>query len=242
MLELIIPWAFLITILILFILGTPLFIILGSSALFCIYWFSGDPLAVIFIEVYRLVSNPVLVSLPLFTFAGYIMAESKMPVRMVELVDAMAGWIPGSITWVAIITCALFTAFTGASGVTIVALGGLLLPAMIKSAFREKLSLGLLTTCGSLGLLFPPSIPVILYGFISGVNIQSIFIAGIIPGIMLMLVLGGYTMIISYKDNKGAREKFDWSRLLKAVRTAIWEIPLPIMILGGIYGGLTTVT
>jgi C4-dicarboxylate transporter DctM subunit len=241
MLEFIIPWAFLIIILFFFLVGTPLFIVLGSSALFCIYWFSGEPLAVIFAEVYRLVSNPVLVSIPLFTFAGYIMAESKMPSRLVELNNALVGWIPGSITWVTIVSCALFTAFTGASGVTIVALGGLLLPALMKSGYSERLSMGLVTASGSLGLLFPPSIPVILYGFIAGVDIQEIFAAGIIPGIILMLVWGGYPLFTAL-NTKMKKEKFELRRIYRAVRGSLWEIPIPILILVGIYGGLATVT
>ncbi len=241
MIELIVPWAFLIIILFFFLVGTPLFVVLGSSALFCIYWFAGEPLEVIFAEVYRLVSNPVLVSIPLFTFAGYIMAESKMPNRLVELNNALVGWIPGSITWVTIISCALFTAFTGASGVTIVALGGLLLPALMKSGYSERLSMGLLTASGSLGLLFPPSIPVILYGFIAGVDIQEIFKAGIIPGIILMVIWGGYPLITALHSQMG-REKFEWQRVFRAIRGSLWEIPIPVLILVGIYGGLATVT
>lgn len=241
MIELIIPWVFLVAILFFFVVGTPLFIVLGASSLFCIYWFAGEPLEVIFAEAYRLVSNPVLVAIPLFTFSGYIMAESKMPTRLVELNNAIFGWVPGSITWVTIVSCALFTAFTGASGVTIVALGGLLLPALMKSGYSEKLSLGVLTASGSLGLLFPPSIPVILYGFIAGVDIQSIFTAGIIPGILLMLVWGGYPLFKALKE-KMVQEKFEIKRVFIALRVAVWELPIPVIIVVGIYGGYATVT
>ena len=241
MFELILPWAFLVVILAFFMVGTPLFLILGASSMFCIYWFSGEPLMVIFGEAYRLVSNPILVSIPLFTFAGYIMAESRMPQRLVELNNALLGWIPGSITWVTIVSCALFTAFTGASGVTIIALGGLLLPALIKSGYTERMSTGLVTASGSLGLLFPPSIPVILYGFIAGVDIQSIFTAGIIPGLILMLVWGGYPFLTALKSNM-TRDKFELTRIFAALKNAVWEIPIPILIIVGIYGGFATVT
>ncbi len=241
MIDLVLPWAFLAAVLFFFVVGTPLFIVLGASSLFCIYWFAGEPLAVIFAEVYRLVSNPVLVSIPLFTFSGYIMAESKMPARLVELNNSLLGWLPGSITWVTIVSCALFTAFTGASGVTIIAVGGLLLPALMKSGYSEKMSMGLVTASGSLGLLFPPSIPVILYGFIGGVDIQSIFTAGILPGVLLMLVWGGYPFLTALK-NKMPRDKFEVKRIYLALKKAIWEIPIPVLILVGIYGGLATVT
>ncbi|HED10661.1 MAG TPA: TRAP transporter large permease subunit, partial [Caldithrix abyssi] len=145
--------------------GTPLFVIISAIALMAFFSADIDTSAVI-IELYRLASQPVLLAIPLFTFAGYMLAESKTPQRLVNFSRALLGWMPGSLAIVTLLSCAVFTAFTGASGVTIVALGGLLLPALLDDNYSEKFSLGMLTASGNLGLLFPPSLPIILYGLV----------------------------------------------------------------------------
>ncbi|MDW7681379.1 MAG: TRAP transporter large permease, partial [bacterium] len=142
---------------------------------------------------------------------------------------------------VALATCAFFTAFTGASGVTIVALGGLLYPVLMKERYPEKFSLGLITSSGSLGLLFPPSLPIILYGLVAKISIDQLFLAGIVPGLMLITLLSFYAV------HQGAasavpRTRFRFKNLFSAIRSAIWEIPLPFIIIGGIYGGIFTAT
>ncbi len=217
--------------------GAPLFTIFGASALVLFGKAGVDPMAII-IEVTRLVSAPALVAIPLFTFAGYMMAESKAPQRMVNLNQAMFGWLPGGLAIVALIACSFFTAFTGASGVTIIALGGLLYPILIKRGFPEKFSLGLVTTGGSLGLLFPPSLPLILYGLIAKVEVDKLFVAGLIPGMVLMLLLGGYSIWVGRSSIKG--DKFEIAKVLTALKEGAWEIPLPFIILIGIYGGFFT--
>ena len=232
---------FLIAVVLFFILGTPLFLFLGAASMFCLFFLEGSSLATVIGDIYQLVSNPVLVAIPLFTFAGFILAESGMPARLVAVNRALAGWIPGSLAWVTVVTCAVFTAFTGASGVTIVALGGLLFPALVKDGYSEKFSLGLVTGSGCIGLLFPPSIPVILYGIVARVEIEQIFIAGLIPGFLILAVyslFGGHTAL----RNKVPRGRFSLSEILRASRACLWEMPLPIVIVGGIYGGLATVT
>jgi len=187
----------------------------------------------------RLANTSTLIAIPLFTFAGYILAESNAPKRLVNLTQALFGWIPGGLAIVVLISCAIFTAFTGASGITIVALGGLVFPALIKANYSEKFSLGLVTTSGSLGLLFPPSLPLILYAFVAQVDVDKLFIAGIIPGILLILLLSTFSVIKNYKTIQ--TQKFSPQNLLRATIDAIWEIPLPLLIIGGIYAGIFTV-
>jgi tripartite ATP-independent transporter DctM subunit len=232
-------------------LGSPLFSIIGAIALLAFTAVDIDTSAII-VEMYRLASQPTLIAIPLFTFAGYILAESNTPKRLVALSQAFFGWIQGGLAIVALVSCAIFTAFTGASGVTIIALGGLLYPILLKEGYNEKFSLGLLTTSGSLGLLFPPSLPLILYSMVASnsrtiggmtpdVTIDKLFVAGIVPGILLVTILSIY----SIRQGKRAKVQtipFNWQRVKSAVKDAAWEIPLPFLIIGGIYGGFFTAT
>ena len=226
--------------LVLFLLfGAPLFIVVGSAAL---YSFKGVGLeaAIIVQEIYKLASAPVLVALPLFTFAGYMLAESRAPQRLVNISNALIGWLPGGFGIVAIVASSIFTALTGASGVTIIALGGLLLPALLSAKYPENFSLGLVTTAGSLGILFPPSLPVIIYGLVSGVSVDRLFVAGLIPGILVIVILSSYSVYISFL--KGIKsEAVGFRAFLKALREVIWEAPLPFLILIGIYAGFFTI-
>jgi tripartite ATP-independent transporter DctM subunit len=205
------------------------------------FYFSGVELSAVAVEIYRLAGAPTILTIPLFTFAGYVLAESKAPVRLLRLSRAFLGWMPGGVAIVTLFICAFFTAFTGASGVTIIALGGLLYPILIEEGYSEKFSLGLITTCGSLGLLFPPSLPIILYGIIAKVDIDQLFLAGLIPGIVLMVILGGYS-IYKAKDLPKKKHVMSLTEMKAAIWEARFEIPLPIFVLGGIYGGLLTAT
>ncbi len=220
--------------------GAPLFSIIGAIALIAFYRADIDTAAVI-VELYRIAENPTLLAIPLFTFAGYMLAESNSPQRLVNLARAVFGWLPGGLAIVVLATCAFFTAFTGASGVTIVALGGLLYPVLLKEMYPEQFSLGLVTASGSLGLLFPPSLPIILYGLVSRTSIDQLFVAGIIPGLLLVAILAAYSMRVGVKHSV-PRTKFSVQNVLQAARAAAWEIPIPIIIIGGIYGGFFTAT
>lgn len=222
--------------------GAPLFVIIASIALIGFHFAEIDSMAMI-IELNRMAQQPVLLAIPLFTFAGYLLAESKTPMRLVNFSKALLGWMPGSLAIITLVTCAIFTAFTGASGVTIVALGGVLYPALIKDNYPEKFSLGMLTVSGNLGLLFPPSLPIILYGLIAGTSIDQLFIAGILPGLLMVVLLAFYS-IWAVKNNlsMAPTTTFDAKVLLKATKEAGWEIPLPLIVLGGIYMGLFTAT
>jgi len=218
-------------------LGAPLFAIFGASALFGFHQVGVNTEAVI-IQMGQLVSAPALVAIPLFTFAGYMMAESKTPERLVAASQALFGWMPGGLAVVTLVACSFFTAFTGASGVTIIALGGILYPILQKRGYTDKFSLGLVTCGGSLGLLFPPSLPIILYGIIATVDVDKLFVAGLLPGLLLMLLLGLYSVFAGGKTT--GRVKFKGKVALKAVKDAAWELPLPFIVLAGVYGGYTT--
>ena len=233
-------WIFVFVIVLLALLGAPLFTILGAIGLYAFTSAEIDTSALI-IDLYKIADTPTLLAVPLFTFAGYLLAESKAPKRLVELAQALFGWMPAGLAIVALVTCALFTAFTGASGVTIVALGGLLYPILIKEHYPEQFSLGLVTASGSIGLLFPPSLPIILYGFVAKVSIDQLFVAGLIPGVLLIAFLSAYSLRVSIKA-KVPKIPFHWGKVATTLRAAAWELPLPFVVIGGIYGGAFTAT
>jgi C4-dicarboxylate transporter DctM subunit len=222
------------------LLGTPLFIVIAASGLFFLY-LNGIDFSALIIELYKLAHTPTLTALPLFALAGYVLAESNAPRRLVRLSDALLGWLPGGLAIIALLVSAVFTALTGATGLTIVALGGLLFPALRQQRYPERFSLGLLTTSGTLGLLFPPSFALILYGIVAQTSIDQLFLAGILPGIFLVLLLSLYSGWKGFRSNV-ARPPFTFRELRGALREAIWEMPLPFVVLGGIYGGLVAVS
>jgi tripartite ATP-independent transporter DctM subunit len=220
--------------------GLPLFAVFGALTL--LYFFAlGNDLELVATNLYgQLTRSPTLVSIPLFTFAGYLMAESKTGERLVRLFDAWFGWMPGGLAIVCLLACAFFTTFTGASGVTIIAIGGLLYPVLLKQAYPERFSLGLITASGSLGLLFPPSLPIIIYGIVAGADIQRLFVAGILPGFVLIVILGFYCMWTARRAKVG-RTPFRIGEALRALRAALWEALLPAVILGLMYSKLISV-
>jgi len=222
------------------LLGLPLFIALGAGGIYASFSSELDPSGLI-IELYRLANQPNLITIPLFTLAGMTMAAGGGPKRLIKLFNAMLGWMPGGLAMAAIVSCAFFTAFTGASGVTIIALGGLLYPLFIQSNYSEKFSLGLLTSSGSLGLLFPPSLAILLYGIVSGTSIDELFLAGLVPGLILLVLLSLY----SYKSSlawHAPTNPFSFKTLLSAARESIWDIFLPVLVMVGIFGGFVTVS
>ena len=225
--------------LILALLGTPLFIIISALALLSFHSIDID-ISVVIIEMSRLAETPMLLSLPLFIFAGTLLAESNTPKRLLNLSHLLLGWMPGGLAVVSLVVCAVFTAFTGASGVTIFALGGLLFPALIKDHYSERFSLGLITTSGSLGLLFPPSLPLILYGVISGTRIDHLFLAGILPGLLMLSLLIAYSMTRTRTKRKNSIRP-SRADILAGLKESAWELPLPVIVLGGIYGGIFVV-
>ncbi len=225
-------WIFLV---LLAVLGAPLFAVIAGGAIFG-YLQAGVPTGSIAIEILGVATLPSLIAIPLFCFAGYVLAESPAPKLLVRLSEALVGWMPGGLALFALAVCALFTAFTGASGITIIAMGALLYPALTQAHYSKKFSLGLVTAGGSLGLLFAPSLPLILYGVVSETRIDSLFRAGVAPGLLMIVLLSAYCLWV----NRGERQplaSFSWREAASALKAAGWELPLPFIVLGGIYSG-----
>ena len=222
------------------LVGAPLFAVIGAGALLG-FQREGVDVSVVAIEFFGLSETPVLVAIPLFTFAGFLLSAGQAPVRLVRLSQALLGWLPGGLAIISLVVCAIFTAFTGASGVTIIALGALLYPALSQVGYDDRFNLGLITSSGSLGLLFAPSLPLILYGIVAEAPIDDLFKAGLLPGILLIVVLGAYC----YWRNRGLRYSVtdrSWSAAWEAIWAARWDLPLPIVVLGGIYSGFFAVS
>ena len=218
--------------------GAPIFIGLGGLALL-FFWRDWTPISAISAETYRIVVSPTLPTIPLFTLAGYMLAESKASERLVLLFRALFGWIPGGTPVVLVLLCGFFTALTGGSGVTILALGGLLMPVLIKEGYSKKFSLGLITVAGSLGLLFPPSLPLIIYGVTAGISIKSVFLAGIVPGLIRVGMIGSWA-VWQGKVQSVSKHNFNLTKIISAVKNAKWEAMIPFFVLFGIFGGYTT--
>jgi tripartite ATP-independent transporter DctM subunit len=233
--------AALIILLVLFSLsGLPIFAGIMAAAMLGLHA-SGVDFSAIAIEIFRLANAPVLLAIPLFTFAGYLLSEGQTSTRLVRFSRSLFGWLPGGLGVVALVSCSFFTAITGATGVTIIALGGLLLPALIAEKYKDSFSLGLVTSSGSLGLLFPPSLPIILYGFVSGVSIEKLFMAGLLPGVVIVGTLCLYSVAMGRKWRLET-PAFSAGEFLLALKGAAWELPIPFLILAGIYSGFCTAT
>jgi tripartite ATP-independent transporter DctM subunit len=226
--------------LVLAILGAPLFTIIATSAMVGFHN-NETELMTIALELLSISQMPILTAIPLFTFAGYLLSESDAPKRLVRLTNAFFGWMPGGLALVCLAACAFFTAFTGASGVTIIALGAILYPALKQDGYGDRFNLGLVTSSGSLGLLFAPSLPLILYGVVAEVSIDDLFRAGILPGFLMLVMLSGYSIWVN-RENRKPMSAFSVREVVAALREAVWELPLPIVVLGGIYSGFFAVS
>jgi C4-dicarboxylate transporter DctM subunit len=220
------------------ITGIPIFIVLGGIG-YMLFAHSAQPLEVIANEAYSLLTSHSLPAIPLFTFTGFMLSESKAGERFVRLFKSFFSWFPGGLAIMAILVCTFFTTFTGASGITILAVGGLLSYVLVKGRYKQNFSSGLLTATGSIGLLFPPSLPVIIYGVTAGVSIKDMFVGGVVPGTIMVLtmILVG---VIFAKKNKIPRERFVFKEAAAAIKESFWEILLPVIIVWGYFGGITT--
>lgn len=219
-------------------LGSPIFAILGGAAAF-LFMTDGITPAAILIETYSLSVSPTLAAIPLFTLTGFLLAEGKASERLLRVFRALFGWIPGGTAVVCAVLCSFFTAFTGGSGITILALGGILFPALVRDGYRERFSLGLLTASGSLGLLLPPSLPLMLYGVVAQMPIENLFIGGILPGILLTTMVALWGMREGIVSGAG-RQSFDVSEAAAALWQAKWELAMPAVVVGALFSGLAT--
>ena len=236
-------WPLMILLIIGTVAGAPIFTMIGGAAML-LFWSEATPVSTVAVECYRLTVSPMLPTIPLFTLAGYILAEGGTSRRLVRLFNAWFGWFPGGTAVVASLVCAFFTTFTGGSGVTILAVGGLLLPMLIQAKYTERFSVGLLTTAGSLGLLFPPSLPVILYGIVAqqqhvNIDIRDLFIAGAVPGCLMIAACVVWAMRQGQKSGS-PRFPFTWTEARTALWAAKWEVALPFVAMGFIFGGFAT--
>lgn len=225
------------------LLGAPVFVAMGGVAL-VLFFHDGTPVSAVPAEVYRLINSPTLPAIPLLTACGYVLAESQASTRLVRFFRALCGWMPGGIAVMVAAVCALFTTFTGGSGVTIIALGGLVYPILRKAGYPEGFSLGLVTAAGSLGLLFPPSLPVILYSVVASTRdmsapADSLYLAGLLPGLLLVVLVAAYGIYTGSRVKAG-RQSFQWKEALAATWEAKWELALPLLIFLLFGAGLTT--
>ena len=220
------------------LLGTPLFAVLAGSAL-VLFWHQGLPLASIAVDHYRTVVNPTLPAIPLFTLAGYLMAESAAPRRLVEVFDAAFGSSRGGPAIVTVLACTFFTSFTGASGATVLALGGLVMPLLISSGYAERPALGLATAAGLPGTLLMPALPLILYAIVAGVDIRDMFLAGLLPTVLMASIVVAWGIHMRPRHSRRAAA-FDWRRIRVAIGAAKWELSVPVVAMLSLASGVAT--
>ncbi len=231
-------WPFLAVILIAALLGAPIFAILGGAAV-VLFMIDGVTPAAVLIETYALSTSPTLPAIPMFTLAGFLLAEGAASARLLRVFRAWFGWIPGGTAVVCAVLCSFFTVFTGGSGVTILALGGLLFPALVKDGYRERFSLGLLTASGSLGLLLPPALPLILYGIVAQMPIEDLFIAGIVPGVLMTSMIAAWGVREGLATGAG-RQPFAVGEAFSSIWAAKWELAMPFVVLAALFSGTAT--
>ncbi|NIA18633.1 MAG: TRAP transporter large permease subunit, partial [Simkaniaceae bacterium] len=218
--------------------GAPIFVGLGGTAVL-FFWFDYVPISSISAETYRIVVSPSLPTIPLFTLAGYLLAGSRASERMMIVFRSLFGWIPGGTPIMVVVLSGFFTALTGGSGVTILALGGLLYPMLRKEGYSELFTIGLITVSGSVGLLFPPSLPAILYGVTAGVSVRDVFLGGMVPGILLLVLISGWA-VYQEREQRINRRPFNLKEVYRSLMAAKWEALIPALILYGIFSGITT--
>jgi tripartite ATP-independent transporter DctM subunit len=228
-------WPFALLVLAALVLGTPVFVAMAALALF-FFFRDGLPVTAVSAEVYRLISSPTLPAIPLLTACGYVLAESRASLRLLRFFRSLLGWLPGGLAVIVIAVCALFTTFTGGSGITVIAIGGLVLPMLLADGWPESFALGLVTAAGSLGLLFPPSLPVILYSVVAGTRDQnvpadSLYLAGLVPGALMIAMVAAYA-VVKGRELRLPRQRFEAREVARATWEAKWELAIPLFVVG----------
>lgn len=220
------------------LLGAPVFVGMAGGAML-LFFADGTPVSAAPAEIYRLIGSPTLPAIPLLTACGYVLAESRAAHRLVRFFRALSGWMTGGTAVLVAGVCALFTSFTGGSGITIIALGGLVYPILREDGYPESFSLGLVTAAGSLGLLFAPSLPVILYSVVASVPADLLYLAALLPGLLLVALVAGYG-ILTGRRAKTATTAFSWREVGSATWEAKWELSIPILVIGLFVSGLAS--
>ncbi len=223
-------------------LGVPIAVILGVTTLVSLVFFSSTPLTIITQQLFNALDQFVLLAIPFFILAGAVMTRGGIARRLIAFVNALVGWFPGGLAMAGILACIFFAAISGSSPATVVAIGSIMIPALIKAGYGEKFSLGLITVSGSLGIVIPPSIPMILYCLVMNVSVSEIFMAGVMPGLLIGFCLMVYTFFVAKKHNWRIEQKASLSRLIQTGKEGIWALALPFIVLGGIYSGVFTPT
>lgn len=219
--------------------GLPLFVIMGAIAAICYINVSGETLAVVVGDIFYAADKEILLAIPLFILAGQIMTKGSISIRLINFAKALTAGIPGGLGIAAILSCGVFAAISGSSPVTLIAIGTLMYPALVEAGYSKKLAAGALSTGGTLGIIIPPSIPMIIFAIMAGVSVVDLFKAGIGPGILLVILLCGYMLIAKPKEHLTT---FSASELLTAFKKGIFSLLMPLIILGGIYTGFFTAT
>jgi C4-dicarboxylate transporter DctM subunit len=231
------------------LLGQPLFVLMGALGTLLLATVSGlgtlSDLTVVVRKLLELASKEVLLAIPFFVVAGELMTQGSLARRLVDVMKATFSWMPGGLAVSAVAGCVFFAAISGSSPVTVVAIGSIMVPALLKAKYPDGFSIGLLTTAGSLGILIPPSIPMIVYSIMvsstTPVDPTDLFLAGIVPGLFIGALLAGYSIVIGAK-HKIPREPFSFATWKAEMARGFWSLMLPLIILGGIYGGIFTAT
>jgi C4-dicarboxylate transporter DctM subunit len=236
-------WPLALVVLVAALVGAPVFVAMGGVAA-VLFFAQATPVSAVTRKVYDLIASPTLPAIPLLTVAGYVLAESAAAERLVRFFRSVFGWMPGGLAVMVAAVCALFTTFTGGSGVTIIALGGLVYPILRKDGYSEGFSLGLVTAAGSLGLLFPPSLPVVLYSVVASsraqvVPLDQLYIAGLVPGLLLVALTAAYGIFVGWHVAR-ERQAFAWKELFIATWKAKWELALPFVVIGMFASGWLT--
>ena len=222
-----------------FLFGTPVFVVMAGFAL-VLFFLGGTPVASVPAQTFLLVGESSLPAIPLLTVAGYLLAESNASNRLVRAAVSLVGWMPGGLAIMSVFVCAIFTTFTGASGVTILAVGGILFPSLVKHEYPEGFSLGLVTASGSLGLLFFPSIPVILYAVVAHLDPRDLFIGGLVPGLLMIVLVAAYGVFVGVRS-KTPRQPFSLREMREALWIAKWDLGLPLIIIVTVVTGFATI-
>ncbi len=231
-------WPWVVLVIAAALAGAPIFAVLAGAGVFLYMTFFVPPAQVV-LSAYDLATEPLLPAIPLFTLTGCVLAQGQVSERLLRVFRALVGWVPGGTAVVCVVVCAFFTIFSGASGVTILALGGLLLPALLKDGYRDRFSVGLLTASGSLGLLLPPALPLILYAVVAEAPLEDLFVGGFLPGILLIGLVSAWGMREGVVTAAG-RHAFSRAEVWPAVWAAKWELALPVVVLVSYFSGRAT--